>query len=247
MSKLSSTPTVAVFLSLIISGYAHPGFSNDLHVTRKECADPPCDSPCNGTSTIARPSIANISLSDAVRECTISVAVDVPNGHTADLIAKANAGVPCAQYELSNQCFNAKKYDLSLLLASMAAAQGHIGAHVLIGQTYYYGLGVTKDDAMAARWLQKAAEMGSPVAQTLIGLSYHNGEGVAKDDAEAVRWWLKAANQADRHAEALLSNAYKNGEGVEKNEAEARKWESIAQKNIRYIGGPVGDTGIYIQ
>ena len=75
-----------------------------------------------------------------------------------------------------------------------------------LARMYYNGDGVTKDDAKAAEWYQKAAEQGNAFAQYNLGAMYDKGEGVAKDPAKAVEWWQKAAEQSNSAAQDSLKS-----------------------------------------
>ena len=64
------------------------------------------------------------------------------------------------------------------------------------GYVYRNGLGVTRDDAVAAVWYRRAAERGQPEAQYELALMYELGLGVPQDPAEASLWYGLSAAQA---------------------------------------------------
>jgi TPR repeat protein len=76
-------------------------------------------------------------------------------------------------------------------------------AQYIIGEMYYYGLGVKEDYAEAAIWFRKAAEQGNPESQFVIGKMYYYGVGVKKDHAEAIIWFRKAASKGHIGARVL--------------------------------------------
>ena len=94
----------------------------------------------------------------------------------------------------------------------------------LTGEKYYFGKGVVKDAAEAAKWFRKAAERNHVEAQRCLGNCYCFGEGVAKDYVEAFKWYRKAADKNDAGAEFRLGYCYREGEGVAKDYVEAVKW-----------------------
>ncbi len=75
------------------------------------------------------------------------------------------------------------------------AESGDAKSQLGLARRYYNGDGVTKDDAKAAEWYQKAAEQGNALAQYNLGTMYQRGEGVTKDAAKAEEWLQKAAAQ----------------------------------------------------
>ena len=102
-----------------------------------------------------------------------------------------------------------------------------------MGEKYYYGKGVTKDFAEAAKWYRKAAESGFDRAQNTLGYMYQNGLGVPQDHAEAVKWLSRAVDQGNAAAMGWLGRAYEFGEGVRQNDLTAQYWyeKAIDQGN----------------
>ncbi len=70
-----------------------------------------------------------------------------------------------------------------------AAEQGEASRQVELGRMYYYGDGVPKDHAEAAKWWRKAAEQGDDRAQYNLGIVYYYSEDVPKDYVEAYAWY----------------------------------------------------------
>ena len=101
-----------------------------------------------------------------------------------------------------------------------------------LGDCYYSGQGVAKDETEAVKWYRKAAEQNLALAQCNLGFCYLNGHGVSKDKSEAVEWYRKAAEQNHANAQFNLGNSYYNGQGVAKDEVEAVKWyRKAAEQN----------------
>src|SRR5262245_46617399 len=80
--------------------------------------------------------------------------------------------------------------------------QGDATTQSQLGQVYYdlglkydQGIEVPKDEAQAAKWYRKAADLGYAKAQYFLGLMYDAGRGVPNDETEAVKWYRKAADQ----------------------------------------------------
>ena len=65
-------------------------------------------------------------------------------------------------------------------------------------------LGVTKDDATAARWHRKAAEQGFERAQCQLAALYCAGRGVPQSFAESIRWFEKAQAQGSTQAKQAI-------------------------------------------
>ena len=114
-----------------------------------------------------------------------------------------------------------------------AAEKGEADAQYKLGEMYYAGKDVQKDDAKAEKWYRKAAEQGFADAQAILDMMHEEGKGVLQDDAESVKLYLKAAEQGDADAQFNLGLMYNSGEGVPRDDAEAVKWwRKAAEKGV---------------
>ena len=157
--------------------------------------------------------------------------------------------------------------DTALEWFEKAAAKGHAGAQVGIGDVNY-----TKERYEdAVTWFTKAADQHDTEAESWLGRCYQFGNGVeqnldtalawfekaaAKGHAdgqfgigvvnytkeryeEAVTWFTKAADQGESNAEFVLGDCYRFGNGVEINLDTALEWyEKAAAKG--HAGAQVG-------
>jgi S1-C subfamily serine protease len=69
-----------------------------------------------------------------------------------------------------------------------AARQGHPPAKVILGDMYFDGLGVPKDNNVGAMYYREAAEQGYERAQYWLGVRYATGDGIARDKVLAYKW-----------------------------------------------------------
>ena len=74
-----------------------------------------------------------------------------------------------------------------------------------LGNCYYAGRGVQKNQTTAAYWYEKAATQGYDLAQYNLAISYHFGRGVAIDNNKALYWYEKAAAQGHKNAQDNLT------------------------------------------
>lgn len=84
------------------------------------------------------------------------------------------------------------------------AATGDRHAQTVLGNLYLLGLGVRKDQRMAARWYLKAALAGHVPAQINLGQVYWNGLGVPRTLQKAVGWFHLAKEGGSKRAEGHL-------------------------------------------
>ncbi|MBI4537346.1 MAG: SEL1-like repeat protein [candidate division NC10 bacterium] len=117
-----------------------------------------------------------------------------------------------------------------------AAAQGVLGAQLLLGGLYYDGVeGVPADRAEAARWYDRAAGQGEIHAQLMAGWMRYIGDGIPRDAATALRWFRRAAEQGNVQGQVMLGTAYLEDHTPYRNPEEALAWLARAAER--------GDTG----
>ena len=98
-----------------------------------------------------------------------------------------------------------------------AAEAGDAKAQNKLGDMYYYGKVIAKDEVKAIEWYTKSAEQGYAAAQTNLGWMYKNGKGVTKDIFKAMDWYTKAAEQGNTFAQNALGSMYRDGKVVANN------------------------------
>jgi len=107
-----------------------------------------------------------------------------------------------------------KNDELALNLYREAAAEGHERSILLLALIHQKGShGVKKDDATAAYWFHKLADIGNSFAQLQLGRIYLEGSGVAQNPKAARGWYEKSAGQGDRYAQFKLAIMLRDGVG----------------------------------
>jgi TPR repeat protein len=96
-------------------------------------------------------------------------------------------------------------YATELSILTPHARKGEAWAQNNLGNLYYFGHGVAKDNDQAVFWYRKAAEQGDKGGEANLGQAYLRGEGVAKDEAVGEAWIRKAADHGDLRAAMLLA------------------------------------------
>lgn len=110
-----------------------------------------------------------------------------------------------------------------------AATSLALYAQYEVSRSYANGKGVKKDQKLAAKWLQEAANGGLTIAQSSIGRAYLMGQlGIQKNGVEAVKWLRRAAEKGDAGAQINIGYCYDQGIGMVKNQVEAYKWSLLA-------------------
>ena len=148
--------------------------------------------------------------------------VDVIFGHTIENII-TNEHVELLM-DFADDAKNKGCYKVAFSNYKLAANEGYAEAQYCLGNCFYYGRGVEKNEVEAVKWYKKAAEQGHASAQCNLGYCYDKGRGVIEDKIEAVEWYKKAAEQGNASAQINLGVCYKHGKGIVKDEQEAVKW-----------------------
>ena len=100
------------------------------------------------------------------------------------------------------------------------AEAGHPGAQNALGDMYFKGEGVPKDETEAVRWALLAAEQGDTDLLMDFANAYFQGpssdgtgNGVPKDETEGMRLRRLAAEHGDEGAQRAISEDYFHGRG----------------------------------
>jgi uncharacterized protein len=133
-------------------------------------------------------------LSGAVRAMKQQITTLFATGVLAlGLIGTAIAG----PFEDGQVAYRRDDYAAALRLWGQLADQGNARAQFSLGEMYYIGQGVLRDNAKADAWYRKAADQGFDYAQFNLGVAYEDGGlGVPQDYALAHMWFNLASSPA---------------------------------------------------
>lgn len=105
------------------------------------------------------------------------------------------------------------------------AEEGNAEAQFKLGQCYFDGKGIDKNEREAVKWITKAAGQGNVDGLAAMGNAYQIGIGGLKVNyEEAVSFFLKAAEKGHLGAMYNLGIAYLDGVGVTRNPKESFNW-----------------------
>ena len=104
------------------------------------------------------------------------------------------------------------------------ARNGNAESQYFIGEAYFDGIIVRKNEFEAVKWYQKAAEQGEKEAQFMLAECLFNGWGITKSIKDAVTWYRKAAEQGLSEAQLQLGVIFFEGKLVKVDYAESAKW-----------------------
>ena len=138
--------------------------------------------------------------------------------------ARAQAEPRNPELAAARRAYDISDYAEAAKLLRPLAEKGNATAQFLMGQIFFFGLGVERDDARAASWYAGAARAGNAEAQYRLGYLHATGQGLAYDAAAAERYWTAAAGKGHRGAIVALSDFYHEGLYRRTDEVLARKW-----------------------
>lgn len=139
------------------------------------------------------------------------------------------------QYKIGKKFYNRGNYAEAVKWYRKAANKGDDKARNDLGNCYYGGKGVEKDELEAVRWFWDAAVQGDAEAQNSLGDCYYYGKGVEENETEAAEWYQGAADKGHADAQTKVGNCYYYGNGVEQDYAKATEWyqKAAIQGNIK--------------
>jgi TPR repeat protein len=83
-----------------------------------------------------------------------------------------------------------------------------------LGDKYFRGFGVARDESLAARLFERACELGNADGCDGLAYCYRSGRGVPKDDTRATSFYQKACDGGRENSCLVLATAYERGDGV---------------------------------
>jgi uncharacterized protein len=136
-----------------------------------------------------------------------------------------------ADFKTGEKAYQSGDYATALREWQPLAEHGHAGSQYQLGLLYANGKGVTKDDAKARLWFEKAAIQGHTEAQVNLGVLLMYARGGQQDYKMAVYYLRLAANQGKDLAQRRLGQLYERGEGVQQDYVKAYMWYSLGSAN----------------
>jgi hypothetical protein len=125
------------------------------------------------------------------------------------------------------------RYEKAAKLLRPVAEQGDARAQYILGNLYFDGWGVSKDEQAAAHWYQLSAEQGDVDAQYRLGELCYKGQGVLQDYKKAAKWYRLSAEHGDGSPapQYQLGMMFLKGEGVPQDYVSAHMWLNLASTN----------------
>lgn len=112
-----------------------------------------------------------------------------------------------------------------------AAKKDVVIAQELVGDCYYFGLGLRENYKMAFRWYDRAAENGSGHGYLSLGFCYEYGRGTSMCMNKAIECFKTSARMGNVLGMNVMANKYKNGHGISRNLGKSIYWYNKAYKN----------------
>jgi len=101
----------------------------------------------------------------------------------------------------ANAALKSGHYLAASEMLTIAAEKGDPAAQNALGNLYYLGLGVARNDKLASQWYLKAALQAHSDAQINIARHYRLGLGLPRDDVRAYAWLAQARSNQNENAE----------------------------------------------
>ncbi len=163
---------------------------------------------------------------------------DYLNSHVNSPSVKKRTPTPEVASFLSaaDKAYQNGDYKSALKDYKKAAKKKDPHAQSVLGDMYYFGQGVNKNNTTAAGYYKKAAAAGDVSAQANIGFMYESGTGVGKDEVKAFQWYELAASEGNAMAQnnlaLMLVSMGKYDRAFELFNLAAEDGEPVAQNNL---------------
>jgi hypothetical protein len=131
------------------------------------------------------------------------------------IVAAVFAGILLVLWFFSRRALGSNADRIESIRAD--AQRGDVYSQFRLGQIYYEGKTISRDDAEAAKWFLKAAAQEHSEAQYILASMYEKGIGLKQSDSEAFGWYISAATQGHERASVIL---------------EADKWTVFKKKHL---------------
>ncbi len=153
-----------------------------------------------------------------------------------ELLARAQSGDAASQYQVGLAYDMGKHVPRDSNEAARwflkSAEQGYPPAEGAYGQWIRQS-----NNAVAERWMLRAAEHGDVSTQFWLGVAYDDNWFGTTDSELALKWYQKAADAGNPDAQVILGQKYADGEGVKQSYEIAAKWFRRAAEHVPDLGG----------
>jgi TPR repeat protein len=135
-------------------------------------------------------------------------------------------------YKRALELYSNKKFKdaFKMLDTVVENDKSNINAHFLLGECYFDGKGIMKDERKAFNLYYYAAQNKHVEACYKTGLCYLNAIGVRQDYTQAVAWFNESAKVDHSMSQYYLGMAYMDGIGITKDIPRAVVWLVQASK-----------------
>lgn len=185
---------------LSLAAHAQSGTSSWSHRTKPQTPSSDVPRGTGGTRKPVVPLRQTVTAGGKQRRKPLGPATAPASGENAAYIA-----------------FDQGQYLTALKLAAAAAKKGDATAHTLVARIHAEGLGVPKNEKLAAQWYEQAAKLGDTEAMFAWGVMLAAGTGVKKDRARAADLFEKAAMKGHAYAHYNLGLLFLTGDGKPEN------------------------------
>jgi hypothetical protein len=112
------------------------------------------------------------------------------------VVAMGGALVEAEVHAEAMKAWHASDHRTAIGLWTQLAGAGDSQASLFLGYVFRQGLGVERDESLAADWYRQAAEGGEAEAQYELALMYELGIGVPRNPDQAAAWYGLATSES---------------------------------------------------
>ena len=136
-------------------------------------------------------------------------------------------------------------YKKAFEYATIAAEDDDDQGYYILGELYFNGWGVEKNDNLALENYKMAAAFGNEEAMNQIGIIYMGNGDIESNPEQSFYWFNEAAKKGSEVGMNNVGYCYKNGFGIEADAEQAAEWFKKAAE-LGYVDAMV-ELGEYYQ
>ncbi len=142
-----------------------------------------------------------------------------------------------ALYEKTANLFEAGDWETAYNQLLEGDNKGDSNSTCILGDIYFYGIGITQDTERGIDLYIKALNMGNPRRAYDLGSIFERGkEGVAEDDYKAFHYYSKGSELGDPESMGSMAYCYMQGRGTDEDFEKALFYGLQAAKSGDYDG-----------
>lgn len=133
--------------------------------------------------------------------------------------------------------YGKKHFESALRYLIEYGEKGNLFAQRQLGNAYFFGQYVERDEATGIAWWRRGADADDPNAYFLLGIAADNSRDLPRNPEDAVAWYRRAADRGHPNALNELAVHYRDGSGTARDPVSAYMLFRLAEERGVNVAG----------